>query len=104
MLRYLSRREALRGLVIVMDIRRPLQDSDWSMIELQQESHAELHLLLTKADKLSRSAQNQSVLDVQKQMRDAGISATIQDFSALKGTGLDDMHKVLDHWLYDREL
>ena len=104
MRQYLTNREALKGVVIVMDIRHPLQDSDWAMIELQQESEAELHLLLTKADKISRSAGKQTVLSVQKEMQEAGISATIQDFSALKSTGLDDVHRVLDAWLFDREL
>lgn len=104
MLRYLTRRESLRGLVVVMDIRHPLQNSDWAMIEIQQESNAELHLLLTKADKISRSQQAKTVLQVQKEVQEAGISATIQDFSALKGTGLDDAHRVLDAWLFDREL
>ncbi|MCL4153195.1 UNVERIFIED_CONTAM: hypothetical protein GTU68_037017 [Idotea baltica] len=104
MLRYLTRRESLRGLVVVMDIRHPLRDSDWAMIEIQQESNADLHLLLTKADKISRSAQQQAVMRVQKEVAEAGISATIQDFSALKGTGLDDAHRVLDAWLFDREL
>ena len=104
MMRYLTRRESLRGLVVVMDIRHPLRDSDWAMIEIQQESHAELHLLLTKADKVSRSQQHKTVLQVQQEVQEAGISATIQDFSALKGTGLDDAHRVLDAWLFDREL
>jgi len=104
MLRYLTRRESLRGLVVVMDIRHPLRDSDWAMIEIQQESNAGLHLLLTKADKVSRSQQHKTVLQVQKEVQEAGISATIQDFSALKGTGLDDAHRVLDAWLFDRAL
>jgi len=104
MLRYLTRRESLRGLVVVMDIRHPLRDSDWAMIEIQQESNADLHLLLTKADKVSRSQQRKTVFQVQQEVQEAGISATIQDFSALKGTGLDDAHRVLDAWLFDREL
>jgi len=104
MLRYLTRRESLRGLVVVMDIRHPLRDSDWAMIEIQQESNAELHLLLTKADKVSRAQQRKTVLQVQQEVQEAGITATIQDFSALKGIGLDDAHRVLDAWLFDREL
>ena len=104
MLRYLTRRESLRGLVVVMDIRHPLRESDWAMIEIQQESNADLHLLLTKADKVSRSQQHTAVLRVQQEVQEAGISATIQDFSALKGTGIADAHRVLDAWLFDREL
>jgi len=104
MRRYLTRRETLKGVVVVMDIRHPLQDSDWDMIELQQQGEAELHLLLTKADKISRSQQQQTVLRVQQTMEEAGISTTIQDFSALKGLGLGDVHRVLDAWLFDRAL
>jgi len=101
MKRYLTRREALRGVVVVMDIRHPLQDSDWSMIDLQQQGHAELHLLLTKSDKLPRSKCSQALLSVQRQLEDAGVAASIQDFSALKGAGLKDMHGVLNDWLFD---
>jgi len=101
MLRYLTRREALRGVVLVMDIRHPLQDSDWSMIELQQAGNAGLHLLLTKSDKVSKAVKSKTVLEVQGQLEEAGVVATIQDFSALKATGLDDAHRVLDAWLYD---
>lgn len=104
MRRYLTAREALRGVVVVMDIRHPLQESDWAMIELQQQSHSDLHLLLTKADKISRSARMQSLRHVQQEMETAGISATIQDFSALKGDGLKDVHRVLDAWLFDKPL
>jgi len=104
MLRYLTRRESLRGVVLVMDIRHPLQDSDWSMIELQQAGAAELHLLLTKADKVSRSVRKQTVMRVQSAVEEAGVVATIQDFSALKGDGLDDAHSVLDAWLFNKPL
>ncbi len=104
MRRYLTGRESLRGVVIVMDIRHPLQPSDWEMIELQQQSHSELHLLLTKADKISRSARMQSLRKVQQELEAAGVSATIQDFSALKADGVRDAHKVLDAWLFDKPI
>jgi len=104
MMRYLSGRESLKGLVIVMDIRHPLQDSDWKMIELQQSGNAELHLMLTKADKVSRSARTLTISKVQKELEAAGVTATIQDFSALKGDGLKDAHAVLDAWLFDKPL
>ncbi len=104
MRRYLTRREALRGVVVVMDIRHPLQDSDWALIELHQQGEAELHILLTKSDKISRSKCKQALHHVQQQLETSGIEATIQDFSSLKGDGLDDAHSVLDNWLFDRAL
>jgi GTP-binding protein len=87
-----------------MDIRHPLQDSDWKMIELQQSGNAELHLMLTKADKVTRSARTLTISKVQKELEAAGVTATIQDFSALKGDGLKDAHAVLDAWLFDKPL
>jgi len=101
MTRYLVSRQSLRGLVLVMDIRHPLTDSDWQLIELQQKGQAQLHILLTKADKLSRNQAAKSVAGTQQALSDANINATLQDFSALKKQGIEDAHAVLDHWLFD---
>ena len=101
MTRYLVSREPLRGLVLVMDIRHPLTEADWSLIELQQQGQSELHLLLTKSDKVSRHQVAQTLRNVQTALEQAGVEATIQDFSALSKSGVDDIHKVLDAWLFD---
>ncbi len=98
--RYLVHREALRGLVIVMDIRHPLTDSDWTLIDLQQQGSAALHVLLTKSDKISRNLGKQTLERVRRELEEAGVEATLQDFSALKQTGVDDVHAVLDGWLF----
>lgn len=104
MTRYLVSRPSLRGLVLVMDIRHPLTDSDWQLIELQQQGETHLHILLTKADKLSRNQVSQTLMKVQGQLSEAGVEATLQDFSALKKQGVDDVHSVLDSWLFDEVL
>lgn len=97
--RYLVVREQLKCLIVVMDIRRPLTDVDWQMLELQQQGHSELHLLLTKADKVSKSIQQQRLVQTQTELENAGIQATLQLFSAVKGVGLSDAHSVLDSYL-----
>ncbi|NND92906.1 MAG: YihA family ribosome biogenesis GTP-binding protein [Granulosicoccus sp.] len=104
MRRYLGSRASLKGLVLVMDIRHPLTESDWQLIELQQQGQAALHILLTKADKLSKNQVSSSVLRVQDQLSAADIDATLQDFSSLNKQGIDDCHAVLDSWLFDRSL
>ena len=101
---YLCYREPLCGLVSVMDIRHPLTDSDWQLIELQQGGHAALHVLLTKSDKLSRNQMRNRLESVRRQLSEAGVEATLQDFSAVDGHGVDDVHEVLDHWLYNKPL
>lgn len=100
--RYLSVREPLRCLIVVMDIRHPLTEVDWQMLELQQAGHAELHILLTKADKVSKNLQKNTLSKVRTELSAAGIAATLQTFSASTGLGLDDAHQVLDAYLYDR--
>lgn len=104
MTRYLFTRECLRGVVLVMDIRHPLTEVDWQLIDIQQQSASELHIILTKADKLSRNQVMQSLRKTQTELGELGVDATIQDFSALKKTGIDDAHSVLDHWLFSQPL
>lgn len=101
---YLIRRESLKGLILVMDVRRPLTDSDWQLIELQQRGSIGLHILLTKADKLSRSEVGRTVKRVQQELEQAGVEATLQDFSAKSAQGVADAHSILDQWLFDRDL
>ena len=104
MTRYLISRDCLRGLILVMDIRHPLTDADWALIELQQQGRSDLHVLLTKSDKLSRNQVAATVRKTQAALEKAGVEATLQDFSALKKSGLKDAHAVLDHWLFDKPL
>jgi GTP-binding protein len=99
MTRYLSDQQALGGLVIIMDIRHPLNDSDWQMLEWCNHYDLPAHILLTKADKIKRGAQQNSKLQTFKQLKDANITATVQTFSALKKTGLDELVAKLNEWL-----
>lgn len=101
MTEYLVGRDALRGLVVVMDIRHPLTPVDRQLIELQQVSGAGLHALLTKADKVSRNERRRTLDEVRRELETLGVEATLQDFSAHDGTGVADVHAVLDHWLWD---
>ena len=84
--RYLRDRISLKGLVLLMDIRHPLKEIDHIVIEWCNKTHTPLHILLTKADKLTRGAQN-NVLLSQKERLPEGVS--IQLFSATKNIGSD---------------
>lgn len=99
MTQYLSDQQALNGLVIIMDIRHPLNDYDWQMLEWCHHYQLPAHILLTKADKIKRGAQQTSKLQTQKKLKEAGINASVQIFSALKKTGLDELVTKLDEWL-----
>ncbi len=96
---YLITRDQLKCLVILMDCRHPLTDHDWNMIDLQQQGKAELHIVLTKMDKLSKNAANRSLFSTQNALERAGIESTLQLFSATKPSGIDDAHSLLDIYL-----
>lgn len=89
----------LRGLVVIMDIRHPLKDFDMQMISWCEHFKLPVHVLLTKADKLKRGPQQASLLKVRKTLKQDGYSASIQTFSALNKTGLNELVTQLDQWL-----
>ncbi len=99
MTQYLSNQTALKGLVVIMDIRHPLNDYDWQMLRWCSHYQLPAHILLTKADKIKRNAQQKNLLQVTKQLKEENINASVQTFSALKKTGLDTLVAILDKWL-----
>lgn len=94
--KYLTQRKSLCGIILVMDVRHPLTEFDWQMIEWCQHTGLPLHILLTKADKLNYGAAKNTLLQVQKELSDISFPLTIQLFSSLKKTGIDEVHKALD--------
>ena len=59
---YLQNRNSLSGLVLLMDIRHPLQDYDRQMLNWAAQAGLPVHILLTKADKLKRGPAMNSLL------------------------------------------
>jgi GTP-binding protein len=96
---YLQKRHSLRGLVLVMDIRHPLTDFDRQMLVWCHEVRMPVHILLTKADKLKFGAAKATLLQVQKTLREEGLEATVQLFSALKRDGVEEAREVLNQWM-----
>ncbi|MDK2779208.1 MAG: ribosome biogenesis GTP-binding protein YihA/YsxC [Pseudomonadota bacterium] len=96
---YLEKRDALVGLVLLMDIRHPLKEFDTAMISWAQDSQMPLHILLTKADKLKRGPAKSALLQVKKAVAHLGDLVTVQTFSSLNGEGIDVLRKQLDGWL-----
>jgi len=95
---YLRGRRSLQGLILLMDVRHPLTDFDEQMLAWCRHARMPVHVLLTKADKLKRGAAANTLLRVRKRLADQpGIS--VQLFSALKGTGVDEARAVIIRWL-----
>lgn len=95
---YLQKRQSLQGIVLVMDIRHPLTEFDWQLVAWCEHAKLPLHILLTKADKLKYGAAKTALLQVQRELSQLEIVVSLQLFSALNKTGVDDVHLVLDQW------
>lgn len=95
---YLEKRESLKGLVILMDIRHPLKDLDMDLIEWAVDSELPVLALLTKSDKLSQGKRSAEVLKVKKTLSELNGDIKVQAFSSLKRTGVEQADTVICDW------
>jgi len=95
---YLQKRQALKGLVILMDIRHPLKDLDRQMIQWSVESGIPVLLLLTKADKLASGARKAQLNVVREAALEFVGDVQVELFSSLKKIGVDKVRQKLDSW------
>ncbi|MEZ5479914.1 MAG: ribosome biogenesis GTP-binding protein YihA/YsxC [Thiolinea sp.] len=96
---YLSKRETLKGLILVMDVRHPLTDFDQMLLDWSEQRGLQVHVLLNKADKLKRGPASSTLLQVRKRLAERGMPTSVQLFSAQSGQGLDELWGVLENWL-----
>lgn len=98
---YLSKREQLVGLVVIMDSRRPFTDLDIRLIDWFRPTGRPIHILLSKADKLSRQEQTKVLRSVKAEVATWGDAElySVQLFSSLKKTGVEEAERVLAGWL-----
>ena len=93
---YLQNRRSLGALILIMDIRHPLKDFDQMMLDWSSSARVDMHILLTKADKLKRAAQQDTMGRVKKQLPE---DVTIQVYSALNGLGKDQLLQRFNGWV-----
>lgn len=92
---YLIHRQSLQGLVLLMDIRHPLQHFDVMMLEWAYSRQLFVHVLLTKADKLNRGPASKVLQEVQQQLRKMKLQFSIQLFSSMNKQGLEELASVM---------
>ncbi|WP_217475922.1 ribosome biogenesis GTP-binding protein YihA/YsxC [Stutzerimonas stutzeri] len=93
---YLSSRESLAGVFLMMDIRHPLTEFDRMMLDWSSASEMPLHILLTKSDKLAFGAAKNALLAIQRDIRKGwGDGVSVQLFSAPKRQGVEEAQLVL---------
>ena len=101
--RYLQTRNALTGIVLIMDVRHPLKEFDKMMLKWSCSSGIPIHILLNKADKLKKMATSKSFLEVKKTLQPYAGIVSIQLFSALKKQGASECYQFLDKCLQLQE-
>ena len=93
---YLLERGALKGLVVVVDIRRGISDLDQTLIDMIGDSLA-LHVLLTKSDKLSSSLRQRAIDAAAARL--AGPRQSLSSLSVVTRAGLTELEQVCREWL-----
>ena len=97
---YFQKRASLKLMVVIMDIRHPLKETDMQMLEFAREVDLAAHVVLSKADKLSKAQMLKSQNKVKSAL--AGFDQTsIQCFSALSKLGLDKLKTRLSQVYQD---
>lgn len=96
---YLQKRDCLRGLILVMDVRHPLQPFDQQMLDWSMAAGMPVHILLTKADKLKNGPATSTLLKVRATLEAHAELVSVQLFSSLKHSGREQLVTVLNQWL-----
>lgn len=97
---YLQKRDQLKGLVVLMDIRHPLRELDQELIYWAVDCHLPVMILLTKCDKLKKGGQKSQIHKVREAAMAFCGDIDIELYSSLKGIGVDKLRNKLDLWYH----
>ncbi|CAB1276876.1 ribosome biogenesis GTP-binding protein YihA/YsxC [Candidatus Nitrosacidococcus tergens] len=95
---YLARRQALRGIVLLMDIRHLLQPFDYQMLQWCRDCNLAIYILLTKSDKLKRGPGLDALRKATQLTQEIIPTAKLQLFSAQTKVGVKEAQSHLNSW------
>lgn len=96
---YLKTRKSLKGLVLIMDIRHPFKPQDQEMLYFAEQKPLDVHILLTKSDKLSRLQTLEALRKTTSLLKQYSNAVSIQVFSAVEKVGVLTAQQKLESWL-----
>ncbi len=96
---YLIERAEIRGLVLIMDIRHPLQDRDLAVFDIFLPTAKPIVVILNKADKLSRQQVLFQQRKIDKNIKSFYLNSRVLAFSAIRGIGVESAKKIINGWL-----
>lgn len=80
----------------LIDMRHPATEFDISMLEFLSHFKIPYAVVLTKCDKLNKTEFNNRLACLKEELGEFGEGITIIPFSALKGTGAEDIRQVIE--------
>ncbi len=96
--RYLQERKCLKALVVFMDIRHPLKETDKEMVQWAVSGNIPVHVVLSKADKLKSGARKTALLNANKRLARISDTITSQLLSATNKIGIDELIETIADW------
>ncbi|MEM6960674.1 MAG: ribosome biogenesis GTP-binding protein YihA/YsxC [Myxococcota bacterium] len=92
---FLKTRAGLRGVVVIVDIRRGLEQDDRALVEYLSELDLQVVIVATKIDKISRSKQKIALSDLKR-----ATGLRIVGYSSTEGQGRDALFARMHGWLF----
>jgi len=96
---YLENRKALKGIVLLMDIRHPIKPFDEMILNWAIGGSVRTHILLSKSDKVNQQTKQKTLNEVRKAYSIYQDLISVQTFSSLKKQGIDQVKSRLAEWL-----
>ena len=96
---YVQTRSCLRGVVLIMDVRRPLTELDRQLFAWLAPTGTPVHVLLSKSDKLNRQQANVVLRTVSDTLRNDYVNCSAQLFSSTRNIGLTEATAIIQTWL-----
>ena len=97
--KYMASRKSLRGIILIMDVRHPLQESDLNFIAWCEQYNLPIQILLNKSDKLSKNKASQELLKcVEKTAHNLLLDRPML-LSAKTASGAKELSKKILDWM-----
>ena len=97
--KYMASRKSLRGIILIMDVRHPLQESDLNFVAWCEQYNLPMQILLNKSDKLSKNKASQELLKCVERTAHNLLLDSPMLLSAKTASGAEELSKKILDWM-----
>ena len=97
--KYMASRKSLRGIILIMDVRHPLQESDLNFIAWCEQYNLPMQILLNKSDKLSKNKASQELMKCTEKTAHNLLLDRPMLLSAKTASGAEELSKKILDWM-----